>query len=214
MTTMKNTYDISVLLHKNLPVWPGGTELNIFKSSEMSNGEICNVTELQIGGHTGTHLDAPLHFIENGKEINDIPLDNLIGACNVIYLPKIKKIYKKDLLAANIPRDCKRLIIKTDNSNLWNNLDHEFYIDYVALSKDAAKHIVDIGIELIGIDYLSISAFNDPPEIVHQILLKEEIVILEGVDLRAIEAGAYELICLPIKVDNADGIMCRAILRD
>jgi arylformamidase len=211
---MNKFYDISVLLHSNLPVWPGGTKVNIFKSSEMANGEICNVTELEIGGHTGTHLDAPLHFVIDGKEINEIPLDLLIGQCLVIYLPNIQKIYKKDLLTANIPADCKRLLIKTDNSALWDDLNHEFYRKYVALSEDAAQYIVDIGIELIGIDYLSISAFDDPPEIVHEILLKQEVVILEGVDLREIQPAVYDLICLPIKVEKADGIMCRAILRD
>jgi arylformamidase len=128
-------------------------------------------------------------------------------------LPGITKIYKKDLVAANIPADCTRLLIKTDNSSLWDNPNHEFYEKYVALSEDAAQYVVEKGIKLIGIDYLSISAFEDPPEIVHQILLKDEVVILEGLDLRVINSGEYELICLPIKVDQADGIMCRAILR-
>ncbi len=205
-------YDITVPTHPELPVWKGDNKAQIWQSARIANDDICNVSNLKIGAHTGTHIDAPLHFVDGGKTTNEIPLSKLIGQCHVVELKGRKAITAQDLASQNIPPNTEKLLLKTDNSDLWKDLSHPFYEDYCALTPDAAEWVCDRGIHLIGIDYLSISLFKDPPEIVHQILLKAEIVIVEGLNLTDIPTGNYRLICLPMKVKDVDGIPARVIL--
>jgi len=205
-------YDITVPTHPELPVWKDDNKAKIWQSARIADGDICNVSNLKIGAHTGTHIDAPLHFVDGGKTTNEIPLSKLIGDCFVAKLKGRKEITAQDLALLNIPPNTEKLLLKTDNSNLWKDLSHPFYEDYCALTTDAAEWVRDRGIHLVGIDYLSISLFKDPPEIVHQILLKAEIVIIEGLNLTDIPTGHYRLFCLPMKVQDVDGIPARVIL--
>jgi len=207
-------YDITVPTHPELPVWKGDNKVKIWQSARISEGDICNVSNLKMGVHTGTHIDAPLHFVDGGKTTNEIPLSKLIGQCFVVELKGQKVITAQDLASLNIPPNTEKLLLKTDNSDLWKDLSHPFYEDYCALAADAAEWVRDNGIRLIGIDYLSISLFKDPPEIVHRILLKAEIVIIEGLNLTDIPTGNYRLFCLPMKVEGVDGIPARVILED
>ena len=205
-------YDITVPTHSELPVWKGDNKAQIWQSARIADGDICNVSNLKMGVHTGTHIDAPLHFVDGGKTTNEIPLSKLVGQCHVAELKGRKELTAQDLASLNILPNTEKLLLKTDNSDLWKDLSHPFYEDYCALTPDAAEWVRDRGIHLVGIDYLSISLFKDPPEIVHQILLRAEIVIIEALNLTDIPIGNYRLFCLPMKVKDVDGIPARVIL--
>jgi len=162
--------------------------------------------------HTGTHIDAPDHFLAGGKSTEDIPLENLVGECLVVELPGRSRISKTGLEALMIPAGTRKLVFKTDNSRLWNNLSHKFYEDYCALTADAAEWIRDSGIHLVGIDYLSVSLYRDPPENVHRILLEADVVLVEGLNLTGVSPGPYRITCLPLRILNVDGAPARVIL--
>lgn len=205
--------DISVPLSNQLPIWPGGYGLSISSLTQIGNNSESNVSRLDLDVHCGTHIDAPLHFFAGGKTTNELALDRLLGSCFVTELPEdITKITALDLDRLNIPKETTRLLLKTINSyqNLWDK--KEFYKDFCALSADAAQWVVNKGIDLIGIDYCSIQNFFDPIT-THQILLNNEVIILEGLDLRRVKSGNYKLTCLPISVEGVEGVPVRAILQ-
>jgi arylformamidase len=161
----------------------------------------CNV-------HTGTHIDAPLHHLPDGLSAADISLDALIGPAVVVDLSEIDVVTAETLERLNLSASTQRLLLRTRNSRLWVEGVREFRTDYVALTADAAQWIVDHGIRLIGMDYLSVQRYHDGPE-THLILLRAGVVIVEGLNL----AGEYELICLPLRLVGAEGAPARAILR-
>ena len=205
--------DISIPLSKKLPVWPNGFGINISSLATIGNKSDANVSRLDIDVHSGTHIDAPLHFIENGKTTNEINLDRLIGDCFLVELPKnLLTIQRTDLENLNIPNNTTRLLLKTYNSfnNLWDN--QTFDKEFCAISVDAAEWLVEQKIDLIGIDYCSIQKFYDPPT-THQIILNNNIIILEGLDLRNVTGGMYKLTCLPISILGIEGVPVRAILQ-
>jgi arylformamidase len=204
--------DISVDLCADLPLWTGSPGMKLTWLQTIDEQNPANVSSLTMEVHTGTHIDAPLHFVKDGKSIEQIDLNHLIGEVLVIDLPKITKITQKDLENTAIPPNTKRLLIKTDNSLLWQNPQHIFQKDFVALTSDAAQWIVAQGIQLVGIDYLSIQLYDDTP-LTHQILLNANIVIVETLNLSQVTAGKYELICLPIKIKGAEAAPARVILK-
>jgi len=204
--------DISVPLSPGLPVWTGENKFSITHKSKMSEGAQANVTFLAMGSHTGTHIDAPLHFVDGGKTTEEIPLNKLVGKCEVVDFRGNKKITAEHLNSKFSNRKpSEKLLFKTDNSKLWDKPKHEFYLDYCALTADAAQWCVDNGVHLVAIDYLSIQLYYDPID-THVILLSNEIVIVENVDLRKVEEGFYKLTCLPLKVEGVEGTLARAIL--
>lgn len=205
-------YDITVPIHNDLPVWPGDPRPKIKRLMDMEAGDDANVSSMEIGLHTATHVDAPFHFIKDGKTVDELDLSVCIGPCEVVDLPDVSEISAKDVKALNIPEDCERLLFKTRNSNLWNDPKHAFVEDFVAFTPDGAQAIVDLGIKLVGIDYLSVQKFRDSEPTTHEILLGAGLIALEGIDLREVEAGSYTLYCLPLKVFGADGALARAIL--
>ena len=162
--------------------------------------------------HIGTHLDAPLHFVENGEPVDQISLEHLIGPCQVAYLPGLKEISDRSLAQLRLPKGTKRLLLRTDNSKLWNRNDKKFKEDFACLNSEAARWIVHNGIVLVGIDYLSIGSPEDGVE-THKILLKSQVVVLEGLNLSKVNPGIYELICLPLKLTGAEGAPARVVLR-
>ena len=208
---MPKIIDISVPLSPQLPVWTGEAPVSIEHKMSINNGDDANVTFLKMGSHTGTHIDAPLHFVKDGKTTEEIPLEKLIGSCVVLDCRGLKKISAADLDKLNIPQGTEKLLFKTDNSKRWNQPKHEFYLDYCALTADAAQWVVDHGIHLVAIDYLSIQLYYDPID-THVILLSNEVVIIENIDLRNVGAGAYRLICLPLKIEGVEGTLARAVL--
>jgi arylformamidase len=175
-------------------------------------GDECNNSRLDSDTHVGTHLDAPFHFIQDGKTVDQLALDILIGPAWVAHLPNVMAITAADLSAICLPGRIERLLLRTRNSTLWAARERNFQPNYVALIEDAAHWMVDRGIRLVGIDYLSVQRYGDGPA-VHQILLGEEVVIIEGLNLAHVEPGEYELICLPIKIAGAEGAPARAVLR-
>jgi arylformamidase len=204
--------DISVSIGKSMPVWPGDIKPKLIQVKSQLKGDSSNDTRFICSSHAGTHIDAPRHFLENGKTVDQIKLDILMGPVYVVCFHKTKAIKAADLDKANIPRGTKRLLLKTDNSKLWQKRVKKFKKDFVALTPDAAEWIVKRGIKLVGIDYLSIQKFNGDPK-THKTLLSKNIVIIEGLNLSKVKSGLYELICLPLNMVGAEGAPARTILR-
>jgi arylformamidase len=204
--------DISNPLNSPMPIWPTSKGFKLSWSKRLDLGDACNNSVIECDAHVGTHLDAPLHFIEEGLSVENFQLDILIGPCLVVYLPKVTEIHAHDLSIINISPETTRLLIRTDNSDLWNSGNNEFNENFVALTPDAAQWIVDQGIQLLGVDYLSAGSMQDGT-LTHKILLGSDVIILEGVNLSQVMPDQYELICLPLKISGAEGSPARAILR-
>ncbi len=208
---MTKFYDITLPLSSHLPIWPGDRE-PIFKHKEIEiDGNAVQVSKMDMPVHTGTHVDAPLHFIQGGNPVEYLPLEALIGPVEVILLPNIKAITADLLKGANIPKGTRRLLFKTDNSKQWTGTYPPFMKDFACLHADGAAYLVDQGIILVGIDYLSIAPFNNLVP-THRTLLEANVVIIEGLDLSKVDPGLYTLHCLPLKIVGADGAPARVIL--
>lgn len=205
-------FDISVSIHPKLPVWPGDPQVVLERYRQQSKGDASNDSRLACSVHCGTHIDAPAHFIDRGTTIEQLSLDSLVGSATVVEFPEIDRITPDLLETQQIDAQTDRLLLKTKNSELWADPEHEFYPDFVALSAESARWVVNKGIKLVGIDYLSIQLFKDAEPQTHQILLEAGVIILEGLDLRAVAPGSYQLICLPLKLAGSDGSPARAIL--
>jgi len=204
--------DISVPLQEGLVVWPGDRPLGIHRIRGLDSGG-ANVSELSLSSHTGTHVDASLHFIGGGRPVDQLPLDVLTGPADVVDLSHVEAaISPADLEAAHIPADCRRLLLHTRNSRYWALAEQAFHEDYVGLSAEAAAWVVARGIQLVGIDYLSIEPFKMPGHPVHHTLLQAQVVILETLNLGHVAAGRYQLLCLPLRVAGGDGAPARAAL--
>jgi len=202
--------DISAPLSGNIPIWPGSHGFSQIQRNSISDGCQANVTIINMDIHVGTHIDAPFHFLMEGKTIDKIPLNELCGDAFVLDARNEEKITEMVLIGGNIPQNTKRLLIKTNNGYWWKQ--KSFNQSYVGLSADGAQWLVDNGIKLIGIDYLSVASF-DEVQIVHEILLNKDIIIVEGLDLTEPNQGNYEFSCLPLKMVKADGAPARATLR-
>ncbi len=209
---MTEIWDITVPYRTDLPLWPGDPVPSMTMMKCQAAGYRCNVTRLDTGVHFGTHLDAPVHFIEGGKGVDELDMATLVGPCVVAEVPDVMEITPDHLAALHLSANTTRLLLKTRNSALWDRPNHEFHKDFAALTTDAARWVVDHGIKLIGIDYLSIQLFADADSTTHHVLLGTEVIIVEGLDLRAVTQGAYQLTCLPMKLVAADGAPVRAIL--
>ncbi len=202
--------DISVPIRSGMIVYEGDPGVRVSPHLEIARGDPANVSMLSMGSHTGTHVDAPAHFVEGAVTLDRVPLDTLVGPALVAAVRAERLISAADL--ASVPLDGHtRLLLKTRNSSLYA-LDR-FSRDYVALGLDAAQFLVERGIKLVGIDYLSIEAFSAQGHPVHKCLLGAGMIILEGLNLGDVEPGIYELLCLPIPVRGGDGAPCRAVLR-
>lgn len=204
--------DISVPLHPELPLWPHTPAVRIAQEMSLTAGDEANVSRLDLDAHSGTHIDAPLHFIPSGDTTDDIPLHQLIGPCWVTDCRGLQRITAADLEAAQIPHDTRRLLLKTDNSRLWQDFHQPFHSDFCALSLDAAEWVAARGMYLVGIDYHSIQMFDDPFD-THIVLLQNKVVILESIHLRDVAPGPYELLCLPLRVWGVEAVPVRAVLR-
>jgi arylformamidase len=203
--------DISVPLHEGMALWPGSANFRLERTKSIERGDESNVSFLNCDLHAGTHIDAPLHFIEDGQSVDRIPLDILCGPVCVADLTRVGKITKRELASIPLPEGTERLLFKTRNSGLWEA--GRFDPNYVALTEDGARWIGEKGIRLVGIDYFSIQRYNDEPS-VHRVLLGAGIVVLEGLNLADAQPGQYELICLPLKLLGAEGAPARAVLRN
>jgi arylformamidase len=204
-------YDISLTISNDLPTWPGDTPIDLVRNHDMQHGELYTLSQITTTVHVGSHLDAPLHFVRDGHGVDRIDLDKLIGPCYVVDLPNVDSIDAQSLEQANIPANVARLLCRTRNSQYWMRSDKVFHTDFVAIDPSGAEWIVQRGIQLVGVDYLSVGAYEGGIP-THEILLSNGVVPVEGLNLSRIEPGEYQLICLPIKLKDCDGAPVRAVL--
>jgi len=204
--------DISVPVSPGLPVWPDDPPVELERFRAISAGDDCNVSRICCSVHSGTHVDAPGHFIDNALTVEDLSLDTLIGPALVIEVQAAGAIEPDFLESVLLPNGTVRLLFKTRNSDLWRIPDHSFHSDYVALSPKSAAWIVDRGIRLVGVDYLSVQMFTDLEPLTHRMLLKAGVIVVEGLNLQTVCPGPYQLICLPLKLVGSDGAPARAVL--
>lgn len=208
-------YDISVPLSSATPTYPGDPTIEIKAWKDFAKGDSVNVSVAHLGLHSGTHVDAPAHFIEGGAKVDALSLESLIGEAEVVEVAEHIQVIDEDFIAANCISGSQRVLFKTRNSNFWNHPEEGFRVDHTYLDSAAARRLVESGIKLVGIDYLSVERFGTEKYETHHVLLRNDVVILEGLDLREVTAGFYELICLPLKIadGNGDGAPARTILR-
>lgn len=204
-------YDITVPLSPSLPVYPGDPAVAITPVAQLQWGDAANVSRLVLSSHTGTHLDAPRHFFQAGLAIDSIALPVLMGPARVCVFPDATTHLTADDLRPLGLAGTQRVLFKTPNSALWERTG--FQANYIALTESAAHLLVDLGVQLVGIDYLSVDAFEGQDFPVHRILLGAGVLILEGLDLRTVPPGEYELLALPLLLQDGDGAPVRAILR-
>lgn len=207
-------YDVSVPVSSEVPVYEGDPPVRIDVCAALARGDAANVTALSLGAHTATHVDAPNHFIEGGRRVEDLDLGKLIGACRVIEIPReVTAVGVEHLTQA---QGAERVLFKTRNSDFWNEPGHAFRKDFTYISPAAAEALAEAGMKLVGIDYLSVEKFGSRDFATHVALLRREVVIVEGLDLRGVPAGDYELLCLPLKIksETGDGAPARVVLRE
>lgn len=224
-------YDISVTISEDMAIYGSDPAVEIEPVSRISRGDTANVSLLRFGSHTGTHVDAPRHFIESAMTIDRVPLDVLVGECYVCEIPcrgealstesaNVSDIGSQcfaptvitvaDLETCGMPEGCRRILFKTSNSGLWK--DDHFHTDFVYLDPDAAAWLVEKGIRLVGIDYLSVDRLKSGMHPTHLCLLESGAVVVEGLDLSGVTQGTYFLVCLPLKIRDGDAAPARAIL--
>ena len=208
---MNNFIDISLKIQPGMAAWPGEKEIEFKRIQSLDKGDISTSTNISMSVHSGTHIDAPSHFIASGKTIDQMDMDVFMGPVRIVHLPTQDKITAQDLKNSNIPPGTTRLLFRTMNSEYWQKSPKVFQSDFVALTEDAAKWIVNKKVKLVGIDYLSIQPFHHSPD-VHRILLESGIAVLEGLDLNGVKDTDYHLICLPLKMIGTEGAPARAVL--
>ena len=203
--------DISVPLVHGMVHWPGDADVIVKQTATIEQGHLYNLTHLDHTVHTGTHMDAPRHFIRDGETMESMPLDATVGPCRVIEIADPAAIKRADL-EPHRPQPGERLLFKTRNSHrYWP--DHPFDEHFVYIAGEAARYLADCGVRTVGIDYLSVGGFHHDTAETHWTLLGAGIWIIEGLYLGHVEPGLYELLCLPLKIVGADGAPCRACLR-
>ena len=205
-------YDISLTISPNLPTWPGDPGLQLERFESMDEGAHANVTTISSSVHLGTHVDAPHHFLNDNRTVESLPLEILTGPCYVVQLPDgIEAITAEVLDRTEVTSEMKRVLFGTRNSHLWAKGESQFQTDFVAIAEDGAEWLVERGVQLVGVDYLSVAPYGDSVP-THTVLLKAGIVVVEGLNLSQVMRGFYDLYCLPLKIAGSDGAPARAIL--
>jgi arylformamidase len=197
-------FDISVPLHEGMVTYPGDPEVHMERVDSIAEGDAANLTRLDFGVHSGTHVDAPAHFIDGAAGVDALPLDVFLGPCEVVDATTANGEIGPDAIA-RLPDGTVRVLFKTRNSELWAR--DEFAENFVSLGVEAAKQLVERGVRLVGMDYLSV---GNPDT--HRALLGAGVVAIEGLDLRGVEPGGYRLVCFPLRIVGSDGGPARAVL--
>lgn len=206
------TYDVTLNISSDMPIWPGDNPISLERVSKIEEGSDANVSRLQLSVHTGTHVDSPYHFYNNGSTVESLSLKTLVGRAYVIHLDDDVDVITPEVLEnAGIPPRTRRVLIRTRNSKQWAKEYKPFNKDYVGVDVSAAEYLVKRGVKLIGVDYLSVAPFVDTTP-THLVLLKAGVVIVEGLNLSQISQGRYNFFCLPLKINGSDGAPARAIL--
>ena len=207
-------YDVTFPVSSKTPIYEGDPKVEFKIANSLEKGDAANVSHICFGVHTATHVDAPNHFIQGKRKVHELELEKLIGSCRVIELDAtVLAIEPKHF--ENI-ENVERVLFKTRNSAFWNEPEKGFRKDFTYITPEAARALIEKNIKLVGIDYLSVEKFGSEDFATHITLLEKEVVIIEGLDLREVPAGDYELICLPLKYDGGagDGAPARTVLRD
>jgi arylformamidase len=203
-------YDVSRPLCDGGLIYPGDPEIRVRSHSSIARGDPANVSSLALGSHSGTHVDAPSHFIPGGKPVDTIPIERLVGPAVVLDVRDAKTaIGAADLMGHDLAGQ-RRVLLRTRNSAL--PITSEFTREYCALAPDGAEYLLKHEVELVGIDYLSIELYGSDDFAVHHLLLGRGVVIVEGLDLSGVPAGFYQFICLPLRLQGVDGAPARAVL--
>ncbi len=198
--------DVSVPIYAGMVHFPGDPSIEIDTITDVRKGDICTISQLKMGSHTGTHIDAPIHFLPDGAGAEEVPLEHLIGPARVIEIKDSVAVKAEELRAHNLGVH-ERLLFKTSNSQqCWKT--SQFVENSVSISEDAASYLASLNTLAVGIDYLSAGS----PE-THRTLLGADVVIIEGLNLTGIARGRYELLCLPLKIVGGDGAVARVLLR-
>lgn len=199
-------HDVSIPIHEQTTVWPGDDPVHIGEASRIADGASCNTSTVTLPSHTGTHCDAPWHFEDNGKRLHEVDFQQFFGEATVFDLRGRDRIHAADLGPEALPA---RVLLKTDNGN--HPVNGPFNTAFVAVAPDAARRMVDEGVTLVGIDYLSIAPYKDSGP-THHILLENEVFVVEGLCLHDVEAGSYPFTVLPMPLHGLDGAPCRAFI--
>ncbi len=202
--------DVTVPLDANLPTYPGNTAFSLDATKRIARGDSSNVSTIHLSVHSGTHVDAPRHFFDAAPGTEGLPLEMLLGRVRVIEVTSRKGIGPGELSESDLSEDV-RVLIKTHNSRLWGSPD--FHPEYVGVTESGAKYLVEHGIKVVGVDYLSVEEFKKPGAPAHHILLGGGTIVIEGLNLRDVEPGVYEMFCLPLRIVGADGAPARVVLR-
>ena len=203
--------DVSVPLWSGMVHWPDNPPVRIERMLDIEHGDAANVSALSMGSHTGTHVDAPLHFVRGGKGLDEMPFEATIGRTRVIEIHDPESVKPGELRSYGI-HSGERVLFKTQNSaRRWH--EEAFIEDFVYVSQEAARYLATQEVLTVGTDYLSVGGFLKDGVETHQALLEAGIWVIEGLDLAEVEPGEYELICLPLRVERGDGAPARAILR-
>jgi len=202
--------DVPVPLDANVPTYPHNTPYTLEPIKRIARGDSSNVSTLHLSAHSGTHVDAPRHFFDAGAGAEALPLDLLIGRARVVDLSATHSVASEDLAAVDLSEDV-RLLIKTRNSRLWGS--NAFHPDYVGVTESGARHLAERGVKLVGVDYLSVEVSKTPGAPAHHVLLGAGIIVIEGLNLRDVEPGIYDLFCLPLRIVGSDGAPARVVLR-
>jgi arylformamidase len=219
MAPVSEWKDITLLLGKDLPALPTGMSERPVQSPhferffDVDKGDRVTMSRIEMNSHDGTHIDAPLHFFYGGTTIDNMPLDTTVGPARVIEIQDTESIKPAELETYDI-QPGERILFKTKNSPAAY-ATKVITGDYVYISTEAARFLVEKKVRLVGLDYLTIGNFKSPENIkdTHEILLGNGVYVIEGLNLSEVEAGEYELICLPLKLERGDAGPCRAILR-
>lgn len=203
--------DISVPIRSGMVHWPDNPDVRIERTQDLSRGDAANVSRLELGAHTGTHMDAPRHFLADGAALDDMPLDATIGPARVIRIAHPQVILPAELEPHRLRAGERVLFLTRNSERCWN--DSRFVEDFVYVSAAAARFLARRRVRTVGIDYLSVGGYLHDGVETHRILLGAGIWLIEGLDLSAVKPGAYQLVCLPLRVAGADGAPARAILR-
>jgi arylformamidase len=210
MARVPKLLDVSVPLAAGIPAYPGNPDFELQPIKRIADGGSSNVSRLIMGTHTGTHVDAPKHFIDDGIGVDALPLDLLLGRARVVEITKRGGIGPTELAEAGLREDL-RVLLKTSNSALWNG--ERFHTDYTHLTESGAQYLVDQGVKVIGIDYLSVEEYKKAGAPAHRALLSQGVIIIEGLNLGEADPGMYEMYCLPLRIAGADGAPARVILK-
>ncbi len=209
--TKSGWIDISLTLSDGMVIWPGDPPVRIDRAQDLEKGDSHSLSNLSMGSHSGTHIDAPAHFLKGGITIDQAPLDVLIGTARVIEIADAESIKPAELRQHRF-RKGDRILFKTRNSASWRTA-RRFVDGFVYITAEGAKYLAEQGVSVIGVDYLSVGGYHRDGTEVHTILLGAGVWLIEGLDLSDARAGRYDLVCLPLKIKDGDGAPARAAVR-